>query len=113
MKKMEIFARASGDVRSATREPASMPDPYTLRAMYVSLEMVTALAWLSGRRLMAGSKTDVAQAELHTMEHSMGVTLMLRKPWRWSSMVRESALLGLGFWLGGRRTFRIGWRRLG
>ena len=82
MKKMEIFARASGDVRSATRDPASMPEPYTLKAMYVSLEMATVLAWLSGRRLMAGSKTDVAQAELHTMEHSMGVTLMLRKPWR-------------------------------
>lgn len=80
MKKMDMLARARGDVRSATRDPGSMPEPYTLSAMYVSLEMATVLDWFSGRRLMAGSKTDVAQAELHTMEHSMGVTLMLRKP---------------------------------
>jgi hypothetical protein len=63
---------------------------------------------------MAGSNTDSAQAELQTMEHSMGVTLMLRKPWLWFSMVRASKPFRLvGSWLGGRRTLRIGWRRFG
>lgn len=61
---------------------------------------------------MAGSKTDFAQAELQTMEHSMGVTLMLRKPLLWFATVRSSPALLLGSWLGGRRTLRMGWRRL-
>jgi hypothetical protein len=113
MKKIGMLASASGDVKSATREPASMPVPYTLRAAYVSLEMATFPACSFGRRSMAGSNTDVAQAELHTMEHSMGVTLMLRKPWLWLSTVRSSAAYWLGFWLGGRRILRMGCRRLG
>ncbi len=81
MKKIGILASANGDVNSATRDPASMPAPYTLSAAYVSLEMATFLTWSLARRLMAGSKTDLAQADLQTMEHSIGVTLMLRKPW--------------------------------
>jgi hypothetical protein len=115
MKKMGMLASANGDVSSATRDPASMPAlaPYTLSAAYVSLEMATFLAWSLGRRLMAGSKTDFAQAELQTMEHSMGVTLMLRKPLLWPSMVRSAPALCVGSWLGGRRTFRMGWSRLG
>lgn len=96
MKKIGILASANGDVNSATRDPASMPAPYTLSAAYVSLEMATVLAWSLGRRLMAGSKTDSAQAELQTMEHSMGVTLMLRKPLPWPSMVRLSPEHWLG-----------------
>lgn len=44
MKKIGILASANGDVNSATRDPASMPAPYTLSAAYVSLEMATALA---------------------------------------------------------------------
>ncbi len=113
MKKIGILASANGDVNSATRDPASMPAPYTLRAAYVSLEMATFLAWSLARRLMAGSKTDLAQAELQTMEHSMGVTLMLRKPLLWLSRVRLSTVLWAGSWLGGRRTFKMGWSRLG
>jgi len=87
MKKIGMFANASGDVNSATLDPASMSVPYTLKTVYVSLEMATVLAWSLGSRLMAGSKTDDAQTDLQTMEHSTGVTLMLRKPLSWSVMV--------------------------
>ena len=74
-----------------------------------------------GSRRMAGSKTRRAHELGHTIEHSMGVTLMLRKPWRWSavraakaSASESSSLLpGPARWLSGRRTWRMGWRKLG
>lgn len=78
MKKMGILARARGEVRSATREPASRDPVMTQRAAYLSLDISTDFALSLGRRFMAGMNSDSAHAESQTMEHSMGVTLMLR-----------------------------------
>lgn len=50
---------------------------------------------------MAGSKTSFAQAELHTTEHSSGVTLMLMKLLSFVVSPR----------LRGRRTLRMGSRK--
>ncbi len=88
MKKIGTPARASGEVRSTTREPASMPALVTEKTAYASFETEILLETSLGRRLMAGSKTDLDQTVWQTMEHSSGVTLMLRKPC-WLSRVRS------------------------
>lgn len=85
--------------------------------MYESREMETAFATSLGRVLMKGSKTFLAQAEWQTTEHSRGVMLMLRKPC-WESASRPSSSYSaesretsrLCVW--GRRTRRMGWRRV-
>ena len=117
IKKIGIPASANGDVNSTTLDPASIPAPYTLNAAYVSFETATARACALGSRLTAGSKTDSAQAESHTMEHSSGVTLMLRKPLLppvLPSLSERPSRVPclLGSWLGGRKILRMGWRRV-
>lgn len=84
MKKMGIAAMASGAVRSMTRFPASRPAEETEKTMYVSLEMWHCAEADLGRREMRGKKTVCAQETWQTMEHSRGVTEMLRKAWVWS-----------------------------
>jgi len=80
----------------------------TENTAYESFEMVGAFADFERKgamRFMAGSKTVLAQIEWQTMEHSMGVTEMLRKPF-WESGLRPSGVLR------GRKTWRMGWRKL-
>lgn len=52
----------------------------TDKTMYESLKTETFLACAAGRAAMTGSKTFLAHDVWQTMEHSSGVTLMLRKP---------------------------------
>jgi hypothetical protein len=77
------------------------------------LEVETLRAASLGREAMAGSKRDVTREVWQTIETSMGVMEMLRKPW-WESSVRlrrsESRLEG---WDWGRRVCRIGLRKIG
>lgn len=61
---------------------------------------------------MAGSKMEEAREMWQTMETSMGVIEMLRKPW-WESRAREAREESrLGSWDCGRRVRRIGWRKV-
>ncbi len=89
MKKMGTLASASGDVRSTTLEPASMPALMTDKTAYESLEIETFLECSFGSLFMAGSNTLLAQALWQTTEHSIGVTLMFKNPC-WLSTVRPS-----------------------
>lgn len=79
MKKMGMPASASGDVRSTTLDPASMPGDDTRTTTYDSLEMDTAFAASFGSCCIIGRNIVFAQVSWQTIEHSSGVTLILRK----------------------------------
>jgi hypothetical protein len=81
MKKMGTPARARGEVKSTTRDPASIPAEMTEKTAYESLEVETVRATSFGRAAMTGSKREEARDVWQTMETSMGVMEMLRKPW--------------------------------
>lgn len=69
---------------------------------------------------MAGSKTVAAQEEGQTMEHSRGVMEMFRKvqvsSWWWMAVADDDEdgelFNGGNGWLGGRRIWRMGWRKV-
>lgn len=79
MKKMGIPARANGEDNSITRPAASRPALVTDRTMYVLLETEIRPLCCLGSDSRYGWKTRLAQELWQTMEHSMGVMLMLRK----------------------------------
>jgi hypothetical protein len=91
-----------------------MPALLTEKTMYVSLDIETEAAAAVGSLRIMGANTCVAQVVWHTMEHSMGVMEMLRKPCLLSSERPSRRPSGSLADVGppwGRRTWRIGWRR--
>lgn len=88
----------------------------TEKMAYESLEMVMSGRFLDEAeraRRIAGSKTVSAQNLWQTMEHSMGVTLTLRKTCWWSAvrpLLAAGVVLSEHVW--GRRTRRMGWRNV-